>query len=86
MRDRGSDSRFLPAAVAINMNPLPISGCIGKLINAILVYQDPIRNGNFLADQFFKCRKRGNMLHSGRNGTPEDANSAASAAPGEPFR
>ena len=51
VRDGCTIGRFTSGAFGIQVNPLPILGGFGELVNAWLRDHEPFAGGNFLANQ-----------------------------------
>ena len=63
MRNRAAVRRRGLTALDIQMNPLMITGGIGKLLHTLLGNGDPVRNRNFLSGQLFQLVQCGDDSH-----------------------
>jgi hypothetical protein len=56
--NRSFERRFTARALNIDVDPLMIKSGIGELLDAFLRDVEPVRDGNFLADQSFEGFRR----------------------------
>lgn len=69
MRNRLAIRHFFRGALRIDMNPLMVTRCFGKLINPVLVNDHPFGYTDLLAFEFFRVINGCNYSHRGARDT-----------------
>jgi hypothetical protein len=58
VRDRAAKRTFFSGAIDIDVNPLPVAGTFGELVDSGLIDIDPVRCAEALANEVFHVGQR----------------------------
>ncbi len=63
--DGHAEGGFAAGALGIDVDPLPVAGYLGELVDRVLSDGQPVAGGDFLADERFQVVQRAESGHWG---------------------